>query len=304
MSAKQLLRIALVLLGALALWGMLAVAHRSRRDSTQRMVMPAVDKSAVDRIEFRKGGDSVVLIKSDAGWTVNGWPADPEAAKQFLTALGDTTAQVELAAQSTGSHQRLGVDSASARSVQLIENGKPLLRLMVGNHGPDYDGYYVRLADASEVYLTHAGWAELATRVVDDWRDKQIAKITKDSIGAIEITRGKTSYTIKRDGGWTLSPPGSADSAAVDRLAGAFGELRAVSFATQSQVDSLRFFKPARTVRVTGKNGAPLLSLAFDSTSAGFLVHGDSSRIVYRVDTFLADQVAPAESTLVAKPKK
>jgi hypothetical protein len=77
MSAKQLLRIALVLLGALALWGALAVAKKSRQERPSRMILPVLDSASINRIDIRKGTDSVVLIKSATGWTVNGWSAAP-----------------------------------------------------------------------------------------------------------------------------------------------------------------------------------------------------------------------------------
>ena len=50
MSAKQLLRIALVLLGAIALWGALAVAKKSRQERPARLALPVLDTARTQGI--------------------------------------------------------------------------------------------------------------------------------------------------------------------------------------------------------------------------------------------------------------
>ena len=303
MSAKQLLRIALVLLGAIALWGALAVAKKSRQERPSRMALPVLDSATINRIDIRKGADSVVLIKSATGWTVNGWTAGPAEMTDWFTALADTNARSDITAQSEALHQRLGVDSAG-RKVVLQAGDKTLATLVVGNRGPDFEGIYVRRLETPEVYLSHARWAEMAGRAADEWRDKQIAKVPGDSIKEIAVTRAAGKFTVVKDGGWKFKSGGSGtpDSAASARFAAAFGDLHAMGFANPALADTLRHAKPWRRVRVTNAAGATLLSVALDSTAAGFWLRPDSGGVVYRVDQSVTEAIAPSASAL-ATPK-
>jgi uncharacterized protein DUF4340 len=303
MSAKQLLRIVLVLLGAIALWGALAVAKKSRQERPARLVLPVLDSASINRIDIRKGTDSVVLTKSGTSWTVNGWTAASAEMTDWFTALADTNARSDIAAQSEALHQRLGVDSAG-RKVVLQAGDKTLATLMVGNRGPDFEGFYVRRLESPEVYLSHARWAEMAGRTADEWRDKQIAKVPADSIKEITVTRASGKFTVVKDGGWKFKAGGSGapDSAASARFASAFADLRAMAFANPALADTLRRAKPWRTVRVTSAGGSTLLAVALDSTAAGFWLRPDSGSAVYRVDQSVTEAIAPAASAL-ATPK-
>jgi hypothetical protein len=78
--------------------------------------------------------------------------------------------------------------------------------------------------------------------------------------------------------------------------------VEAAGFATPAQTDSARFSPPDRRVRLLRRDGTPLLTLAFDSTGGGMLVRSDTGKIVYRVDAYIADQLAPVDSTLRPPP--
>lgn len=301
MSAKQLLRIALVLLGAIALWGALAVARRTREDRPARLVLPAIDSASVNRVDISKAPDSVMLAKTGSGWTVNGFAAGPGFVSEFFGALADTAGASELVSQSPALHQRLGVDSAG-RTLKFKVGDSTVATLVVGNRGPDFDGYYVRRADQPEVYLVHAPWPDLASRGEADWRDKQVAHIAGDSIAGIEISHGNKRFALARKDGWKFTTEGPApDSTAASRLVAAFSDLHASGFPTASQSDSLRSLKPWRRVRLTGASGAPLFSVVLDSTAAGYWLRADSGSVTYRIDRFLVDAITPAESVLVKK---
>jgi hypothetical protein len=51
-------------------------------------------------------------------------------------------------------------------------------------------------------------------------------------------------------------------------------------------------------VRLLRKDGTPLLTLLFESTAAGFWVRPDTSKTIYRIESWTADRLAPADTTL------
>jgi len=300
MSAKQLARLAAVLVALLLLWGAAALARR-REDapSGEAFRLPNITRAQVDTVVISRAKDTTVLARKDsADWMVNGQPAAPNAVGDLFTALSDTAVSSELVAERKASHSGLGVDSTGSR-VQIKGKGKTLANLVVGNRSNDASGGYVRLADQERTYLVRGRLVEVLTRAPDEWRNHQIARVTADSIGRIEISRGRKSYALRRsEKKWELAPGGAADSAKVGNLLTAYSSIEASGFATPAQRDSARFGSPDRRVRVVRQDGTALLTLVFDSTAAGFWVRPDTSKIVYKVESWTADRLAPADSTL------
>jgi uncharacterized protein DUF4340 len=301
-SARQLLRLALVFLGLLVLWGAAALGrrHGTAKGSGESLPLPTVARSAVDTVVLTKAGASVVLARRDSvAWTANGFPAAMPAVNDLLGALADSGVASEVVAERKSSQADLGVDSSSATWLRVESKGKQLLELVAGNRSPDFAGGYARLPGQERTYLIHGRLVEAATRPLDDWRDHRIAAVPGDSIGGIEVARGAKRYQLQRAGTrWSLSSGGAVDSSRVAMLLGGYKTIEAGGFATAAQADSARFNPPARRLRLVRKDGSPLLTLLFDSTAAGMRVKSDTGKTVYTMDAYAADQLAPADSTL------
>ena len=95
-----------------------------------------------------------------------------------------------------------------------------------------------------------------------------------------------------------MSTGAAADSSRVAGLLAAYRTIEAGGFASPSQADSARFSPPDRRLRLLRKDGSPLLTLVFDSAATGMRVKSDTGKIVYTIDGYVADQLAPADSSL------
>jgi len=213
-------------------------------------------------------------------------------------------------AQDASSFARLQVDSATGHWLRVFRGGKPVVQLIAGARGSDYQGTYVRRPGDTHVYLWRGTLVGLAGRHADDWRDKRIATLEPDSITALDVERGKDRYTLKRAAKtWTVNGR-AADSAAVRRYLERLKSITAAGFATPKEVDSTKTLRPKRRLGVRGGRGV-LLSLAFDSTATAFVVRhvggaGGEGATVYRMNTWDVDGVTPASQSLEppAKPAK
>jgi hypothetical protein len=183
-----------------------------------------------------------------------------------------------------------------------VRSDSTVAELVQGNRGPGLDGGYFRAAGDSAVYLVGGNLAQVLEKSEDEWRDRRIVGVAADSVARIEVSRGKRSYAVRRDGGrWLLAPGGPADSAAVAAVLADYRQVEAAGFATKAQADSARFARPDRRVALLRADGTSLVTLAFDSTANGFWVRAGTDSTVYRVDTWFADRLAPADSALRAK---
>jgi hypothetical protein len=305
MSAKQLLRLAALLAVLLLVWGAAALAsRRGGNASGEAFHLPKIKRSAVDTVALTRPADTAVLVRKDSStWTVNGHPASPQAVAELLDALEDTTATGELVAERKTSQAGLGVDSATGTRVKVRGHGQTLVDIIAGKRSTDFAGGYVRRADQESTWQMPGRLVDILSRKSDEWRDRRIATVSGDSIAAIEVSRGARRYTLRRSGGtWALAPGGAADSSRAADLASAYGSVTADGFASEAQADSARFAQPDRKTRLLRKDGTPLVTLLFDSTKGAFWVKPDTGRTVYRIEAWTADRLAPADSTVRAKP--
>jgi hypothetical protein len=153
------------------------------------------------------------------------------------------------------------------------------------------------------VYLWRGALASVVRRGADDWRDKRIAALEPDSIGALDVQRGTERYTVRRVGKTWVVNGAATDSAAVAQYLGRVRTITAAGFATAKEVDSTRALRPSRRLTVRGRQGV-LLTLAFDSTASGFVVRhlaglGGEGATVYRMNVWDVDAVTPATRSLV-----
>ena len=308
MSAQQLKLVALGLAVLLLLWGGSELFSRGSDTVTGSLAFPPLAPADVDSIALLHSSDSVVLVKQSAtAWTVNGHRAVAADVTALLQALKDTV-RPEVVAQEVSSFARLQVDSAGGRWLWVFRGGKPVVQVIVGGRGSDYQSAYLRRPGDARVYLWRGALVGMAERRADDWRDKRIAALVPDSISALDVERGKDRYVVRRSGKtWTINGR-AADSAAVHRYLDRLKSITAAGFATPKEVDSTKALRPKRRLGVRGSGGL-LLSLAFDSTATGFVVRhlggvGGEGTTVYRMNTWDVDGITPASRSLEpAKPK-
>jgi hypothetical protein len=294
--------LAIVVAGLLVLWGFTALLPSGTDRPTADFRLPRVPAESVVTITITAPAETVTLSRgTDSAWTVNGFAANRDGVQQLIAALG-ATAPPELVARSSSSFTRLGLDSASRR-LRVRGKGTTLLDLVVSSRTSDLGAAYVRLPGDSAVYTWPGRLSEFARRHVDDWRDRTIGgvAVVTDSVERIEVSRGTRRYTLRRQdagaGHWLLGGA-PADSGSVARLLSSLKTVYASGFATAAQLDSAFHSRIERRVAVFGPGAAPLLSLDFDSTRDAFWVRRSSGGTVYKVTTWDAEQLTPADSTL------
>lgn len=301
MSATHVKVIAIGVAVLLMLWGASEVWSRRTDTTATNVRLPALTASEVDTIAITRNVDTVLLVKESTGaWTVNRYPASTSGVGDLFQAFRDSV-KPQLVAESPSSFARMGVDSGTARFVRVVGGGKTLAQLFVGGP-PKSSASYVRLRGDVRTYQWSGQLPTLVARPVDGWRDRQIGAVVPESIAVVEIQRaGKRATLRKRGSAWVLSTGAPADSAAVARLLERLHAVTATGFATSLQADSLRSARPGRRLLVRGSDDHLLMALLFDSLPGGFWVRKPEGGTVYRLDTWLVDDLTPGEDALKAR---
>lgn len=305
MTPRQLALLAAAFVGLLLLWGAAALLGGGPGEGGTGSVFPPIPADRVDTVTVARPRDTTVLVRRDSSeWTVNGHPADRGAVGELLDALADTARRGEPVAERRASHAGLGVDSAAGTRVRIAGRGGLREEIVAGQRSPDLEGGYLRRAEDSVVYLVRGRLTGLLGRSTDEWRDRRIAAVAAESVATIEVSRGGRSYRVARGGtGWTLAPGNrQADTAAVRGLLDGYRRVEASGFADSTQASAARFGRPDRRARLLRGDGSVLLTLELDSTAGGFWARADSGPTVYRLESWTADRLMPADSALRARP--
>jgi hypothetical protein len=302
MTPKQLLRIAVALGALLVLWGLTQLFGHKTDTTAARFDLPKLNAADVDTVKIFRPADTLVVVRGAGdAWTVNGFRASTQSVTDLFAALKDSSL-ADLVAESPTSHPQLGVDSATGKRLEMIKGGKALLSLVVGTHGPGFEGVYVRRPTEATVYLIHAGLASPLERQLDDWRDKEIVAVNPDSVREVRVQQKRGAYDLRLSGGgWRFAAGAKADSGAVRRMLEQYRNFQAGGFPTKAQEDSIHFTRPTRRLTLVGRS-APLADLMFDSTSSWWWVRKAEGGTVYRLESWRLNQLFPADSMLRAKP--
>ncbi len=202
MTPAQLARVAMVLGALLLLWGAVSLTRRGSGglSESDRFNMPPIVRDSTDSVIILRAADTTRLARRDsAAWTVNGHPVAMGAVAELFAALGDSTRRTELVGARPASHAGFGVDSTKGVRIRIVRGDSTLADLVQGNRDPGLDGGYFRAAADSAVYLVGGNLAQVLEKSSDEWRDRQIAGVSVDSVARIEITRGKRTYRLDRD---------------------------------------------------------------------------------------------------------
>lgn len=304
MSSSFLKRAGLVLLALLLLWGILALLRRGPREEAVGFVLPEFDSTKLNQITIISQTDTIQLVRVRGNeWEANGLPAADEPVNQLYNAVFDSTAarRSELAARSTASHERMGVEGMGSVHMLFMAGTDTLADLRVGNPTETGRGAFVRLGDAPEVYRLPTNLARMGAQGVDYWRDKQIVAIPTQQIGTVSVAWPGRRYTLTRaDGGWNIDGA-SADTIAVGTMLRGYADLEADGFPTAEQSNDIDLTSPDGRITVLGTGGDTLTALEFDSTDAAIWARRASGGPVFKLALWYGSRLAPNTRVLVGR---
>lgn len=300
MSARQLRLLVIALAGLLALWGASRMFSHGSDVVSGRLTLPALSSGNTDSVIITHETDTVRLTRDGQRWSVNGYRASPQAVRELFLALRDSSPP-DVAAVSSSSFERMGVDSAQGWWLRVHGGGRERLQLVIGKAGQEYATGYVRRPGSDTVFLWRGRLPVVTRRTVDEWRDHRIAAVPADSVRRVQVRRGRQRYALTAAGGhWRFAAGGSgeADSAKVASFLGHFDNVEGTRFATEAQADSSRRRPPQRSVTLWGPGDSVLAELSFDSLASGYWVRRTGDSTVYRMDAWQVKELTPADSTL------
>jgi hypothetical protein len=306
MSEKALKQLVGALAVVIALWGTVTLVSRVGDDaafvgSDVGSFFEGIDAASVTSLRIQRPTDTITLLAQGGTWRVNGFVADSGSVARFFQVLGDASVG-GLAATNPANHERMGVATDSARTLEVTVGGVTRA-LLFGKEGPRVATIYARMPGQDDVYLVQGGlWSHL-NRQLDDWRNRNMLAIDTSRVSRIVVNRDGDRFTLVRaDTVWTFEDGTAARATQVRSILGELGGgLVASRFVPDS--DTLSARPASGSTTAYSAEGDVLAEVTVGAglgpEGAGDrwgMVAGDSVR--YRLPGFRVNLIVPTRASL------
>lgn len=298
MQQKQLIWLGgslLVLLG-------LAYVSGTFNTEISTVDVPALSISTdqIERFEIVTSDSSVFeLTKTQGTWRISA-PVDALADSLTVTRFTQNLDDMRLesvVSTNQNKYDTYGVGE-NAKHVN-IEWGRNKKTFYIGDSGPDFQSFYVRLGNDARVFLS-SGRLNLPENL-DTWRDKTVIDVPLDDISQIAVITPATTYDVIKSGDtWQLSEDGDqspTDSLKMAQWLRRFSPLKATAFVNDM---------PAGDVKSEATHQIHF-SVAGGSTQTIWLYEGETELAAastgktgtFRLANSLLDSFVPAPEGLI-----
>jgi hypothetical protein len=160
--------------------------------------IPAWEGKA-DEIVINRPGSTVKLYKKDGKWVVNdeAYPADERVMDEIDTQLKNTRL-VDLISKK-GFYNKYDLTPDKYSEIMIKKGDSIFRKFKIGKKSSTGRQTFLRIDDRPDIYLAEATFDLLLNKSVDDFRNKEILKVKRDSISGITINYRGNQFALTRN---------------------------------------------------------------------------------------------------------
>lgn len=273
MRSRNLIILAVVV-AALAAYIFIHERHQMTSDERRERadkVFPELEQDSINGLEIRNTHGSFRLAKEAGEWRLVepiDFPANTSAVSGLIRSIENleadrtlSTDEVELAAY--------GLDDPKLAIALSAEDGSEFT-LAVGDEAALGSNRAMRRGDEAAILLGSAWWVSDLDKPLEDWRSRDVAKLTADEVASLLLVAGGDRVRVTRTNGvFTLDEPieDLADQDHVRNLLTDLNALRIEEFVDDStDPEDLGLGLPAYDLTIERSGGQPPLHLEFGTT--------------------------------------
>jgi hypothetical protein len=251
-----------------------------------------LDQSQLTRLEISDGNNSAVVVRGEAGWTLEGLPADEVKVSDTLDKLIKIEAPWPVGTSSDALERFEVSEETYQKRVQAFSGEQVVLDLLLGT-SPGYQRVHARKAGASEVFSVALSNYELPASI-DGWLDKALLS-SQDIPADIRLNRkdGETTRLNQSEEGWLVNGE-AADQESANTYANRFTSLRVLGL---HRVDTT--LELQGTVEV-GNPVFMTLEILRETDEGDYVVRDKRFNRSFRLATYTAEQLLMIDLSLQA----
>ncbi len=304
--------IALGVLAVLVIATILAYRPAST-ETTAALTNPwqRLDKSRVDHVSIRRPSapanqQNLEFEKQNGAWRMTSpgvGPTEARALEDLLDRFAEMNV-VSVAGRNTSSYETFEVDDAHATRVTLKTGSSALIDVFVGTNIDS--GTAVRVPGKPEIFRVDQSINGMVTRAPRDWRERNVTRVSRDDVRAVEwVNRGHT-YRFTRNGDTWTPAAGTVvdrlDTAKVNSLVDSVTNLHASDFAEAGASTGLTGDSPRVTIESASDAGDQRVTVRLGSNSGDqeAFAQREGADVVFVISRSQADAVNPELSAFQA----
>jgi Domain of unknown function (DUF4340) len=217
----------------------------------------------------KKGGDSVVLARNDAGqWQITApakLPADRDTVSSVLSTLASLNSE-RLVEDKAINLEQYGLAQPSI-AVEIVKKDKKVQQLLIGDDTPTGNGVYAAVAGDARVFTMASYHKNAVDKSANDLRDKRLLPFDSDKVSGIELTAKKQTIAFGRSKDeWQIvrPKPFRADRSQVEELLRTLRDAKMDLSGSEDDKKSVAAFgagAPFASVKVTDISGTQELQV-------------------------------------------
>jgi hypothetical protein len=245
-------------------------SERGDRTHYQLPEVKKIQKADISKINIRKNGSDVVLIRQGDGWLIgqNRYPASDSRVEKIID--GITGLKLTAMVSESKNYPLYELDKAHRIEVEAYSGDRSLLKVEIGKPASSYRHTFVLLGDDYRVYHADGNLRNEFNKTVSDLRDKVVMKFS-DKIMELTLKKGDDTLMIEREtapvsvdtpsqeegkpekpgpAGWIIPGGKPVKQKEVDELVGTLSNLECDAFIEGKGKDD--FTSPVYTVTLKG----------------------------------------------------
>jgi len=167
-----------------------------------------IDSTAVESFEFSTTTDTLRLEKIAEKWMI-GYPVKFEPKENKIKDIFAKLIKVETSKTPIAENEESQVtynvaDSLGVRVKIFGKEGKVIAEALVSKSKANYSYSYARKVNEKDIYQLLTNVYNIVEPNLNNWRNNQIAQISKENIASINVAYSKSSYSLAfKDSVWT-----------------------------------------------------------------------------------------------------
>jgi len=274
----------LVILLVIAVLVMQKPGERSSSGETGVVLAP-IDSLAVDKIEIKTPGSSLVLQKNGVEWYLQepvSYRADQGTVAAFLHE--SKSLEVKNVVSNKPEKQSVFQVDSTGTQIKIFEKGTEKSAFVVGKPTSSYSETYARRSGSNDVLIVSGASPSAFSRPAKEWRDKTIFATIRENIKEIRYQYGDTTFVLAfKDSAWTIGKDSTQESV-VNSLVSSLSNVRADGF-----VDTLVQHPPRITAQIA--YAGTQLNFFFVKQGEKYLVQSSASPQWFEMLSWHANEI-------------
>lgn len=256
-----------------------------------------IDSAYIAKIEIKRDQKSIILENKNGEWFITSpinYPADEIAVNTILSSASKLKI-LSLISTNPAKQSVFQVDSATGTILNFHDKRGKNISFIIGKMGPTYMDAYIKPIDLDEVYLSEGIQPWIVSKELNDWRDKNILNLEKDSIKEITFEFAKDIYTIRKlDEKWYIDND-TIEKGKLETLLNQISNLR-----TENFVDSaIVLTQPQLNLYIKEKNFVSVSLIPSVPDSSKYYVKSSTSQQLFQVSRYIANQLLKKKKELL-----